>query len=136
MNKMSKLVRFNCNTAFRNIPDSKFNIEVKRLDEMADEDIKKFGETLAYQRTKFALVDVKKNQEVMIPDWYYENHKDYVVSLPVSFDKYRDRRGNRIPFSTEEALKHGDISDINETMKVVKKFELIEKKVEKVDNGK
>jgi hypothetical protein len=123
---MAKLVKFNCATSFRNIPDSKYKAECDKMEALAEDDMKKFGEAIAYQKTKFMLVDVKMGDEVSVPDWYYDAHKDDLVTMPISFDKYTDRNGSRIPFEMYEAQKHGDVQNAQQCTKQIKRFELIE----------
>ncbi len=129
-----KLVKFNVSTAFRNIPDSKYDAEVKRFETLKEENFDKWVEIMKSGHSKYDLVDVKIGQEITVPDWYYEAHKNDQINIGRSFDKYRDQQGNIIPFDVKEAKRHGDIAwnEQNVTMRSVSRFELIENLYKKV----
>jgi hypothetical protein len=74
---------------------------------------------------RFKFQDVKSGDIIEVPDWYYEGNKERHVSQGVSFDHYTDKHGNRTPFKTEEAVRHGDMTDPAQTMKKVKLFDLV-----------
>jgi hypothetical protein len=123
-----KLVKFNVSTAFRNIPDSKYKAEVKKFETLREDSFDKWVEIMKSGHSKYDLVDVKIGQEIAVPNWYYDAHKNDEVNIGRSFDKYRDRQGNIIPFDVTEAKRHGDIAwdEKNITMKSVARFELVE----------
>ncbi len=121
-----KLVRFNVSTEYHNIPDDKYHKECEIMEKLEEDDWEKFAKKLSSTRNKYPYVTVKIGTESPVPNWYYEAHKDDAIEVSVSFDKYTDRFGNRIPFNMEEALKHGDVRSLEHNTKYVKRFELIE----------
>jgi hypothetical protein len=121
-----KLVKFNVNTEFHNIPDEKYQKECEIMERLEDEDWEKYAKRLTSSRTKYQYVGVKISDEVSIPNWYYDKHKDDTVEVSISFSKYRSPDGSQmIPFDMKEAIRHGDVGDVEQTMKTVKRFELV-----------
>jgi len=119
-----KKVRFNATTSVMMLPDSQFPEYNKEMADLKNNDYKRYQEKLL-QGDPYPTVDVKADEVLDIPDWYYEAYKTRTVTVPVSFDKYKDdRSGLRSPFNNKEALRHGDIANETETMKTVKLFEL------------
>ncbi len=121
-----KKVKFNASTSVHMIPDDKMAGIKQKLGELELEDMVKYNAYLNGMIHRFKFQDVKIDQVIEVPDWYYQGHKDQVASQGVSFDHYRDKLGNRSPFDMEEALRHGDVTDPTKTMKQVKLFDLID----------
>jgi len=120
-----KLVKFNVVTEFHNIPDEKFKMEVENMEKLEDEDWEKFAKKLSSSRNKYPYVTVKIGDEIAVPDWYYEHHKNDIVDITVYIDKYVSDNGQLIPFDMKDAIKHGYVKDFQSTMHKVKRFELI-----------
>jgi len=122
---MTKLVKFNVRTEFHNIPDDKYKHECDLMEKLEDEDWEKYARKLTSSRSKYQYVQVGIGQEVAVPNWYYDAHKDDKINMGLSFDKYRDAGGNIIPFNTAEAMRHGDLQNLDDTMQTVSRFELV-----------
>ena len=122
---MAKLVKFNVRTEFHNIPDDKYKHECELMEKLEDEDWEKYARKLTSSRSKYQYVQVGIGQEVAVPNWYYDAHKDDKINMCLSFDKYRDASGNIIPFNTTEAIRHGDLQNLDDTMQTVSRFELV-----------
>lgn len=123
-----KQVKFNVTTSYHNIPDNKYDAECIKMKKLREENLRQYCDVIAIGDTNFEFVDVQAGDIVNVPDWYYNAHKDDIMTVANSFDKYTDREGNRVPFDMQEAYKHGDINDLNETMLKVRKFVLYDAK--------
>lgn len=130
-----KLVKFNVESGFKNIPDEKYHAECARLNDLADNDYDKFAQQLFSQRSKYPYVEAHKDQEIAVPDWFYEAYKDQEVSVSVSYDNFKDRAGNIRPFEMYEALNQR-LPLAGETITKIKRFTLIEDLGDKKQNKK
>ncbi len=128
-----KTIKFNVTTSYRNIPDSKYHSDIKKMEDLKENEPEKWLEVIKHQFNKYPLIDVKSGDVVNVPDWYYETQKNDVIEVARSFDKYKDKAGNRVPFDVEEAIRHGDIghNEENKTMMTIKKFELVQETIKK-----
>lgn len=119
-----KLVKFNCNISLPMYNDLEFEELKIKMKQLKLNDYKSYidrmnaGHDCEWQ-------DFKIGEEGIIHNWQFEAFKNDSVDIGISFDKYKDATGNPIPFDTQEALRHGDIKQANETMKKVNKFTLI-----------
>ena len=122
-----KLVKFNVNTEFHNIPDQDYTAELKRRKDLRFSNFKEYKEMLLNPQLfdDWEYIRVGIGDEKEVPNWYYEAHKNDKIEISVAFDKYTDKMGNRIPFKMEEAVRHRDVQDENDTMRTVTRFELI-----------
>ncbi len=120
-----KRVKFNVTTSVHMIPDEVYPDLCASLKKMKYEKFSDYRERIA-AGSEFEMTSVNIGDVLDVPNWYYNVHKDYECSQGISFDKYTDKAGNRIPFDTAEAVKHGDMDDPKEMMKVVRKFDLVE----------
>jgi hypothetical protein len=122
---MAKKVKFNCTTSVLQIPDNKYEAYIASMAKLEEENYEAFILKLK-AGTKFKFQSVKAGDIIEVPDHYYEANKNRVIKQGVSFDKYTDRHGKRIPFNTAEAVKHGDMKDPLAVMQSVMLFDLIE----------
>lgn len=120
-----KSVKFNVVTEFHNIPDGKYETECLVMEKLEEENWEQYARKLSSSRSKYPFVQVKIGQEIAVPNWYYELHKSDIIDIGLSFDKYQDAEGNRMPFKTSEAVRHGDMSNPENTMYTVNRFTFV-----------
>lgn len=119
-----KLVRFNVHTSVHMIPDEDYPLIVAELKEMRRKDRKNYVQTII-DGSDYIVEEVRIGQQLEVPGWYYEAHKNDRANIPNSFEHYKDRQGNRTPFNAAEAIRHGDMKDASELTKDVKLFDLV-----------
>ena len=122
---MTKLVKFNCNTTFHNIHDDKIEELQKEMKDLLKSNYKNYCERLGSEYSEFEHKIVKVGEECEIPNWYYDLYKDSTTDMPNSFDMYKDVEGKHRPFDMNEAVRHRQVSAVNEMLKSVPMFELI-----------
>jgi hypothetical protein len=119
-----KKIKFNATTSVHMIPDDIYPQHCKEMKDLRYKNFKDLGPRIA-AGSEFELHDVKIGDVIEVPEWYYESKKDIYISVSVSFEKYKDKSGNPIPYNMEEAIRHGDVDDPRQTMKKVKLFDLV-----------
>lgn len=122
---MTKWVKFNCNTVFHNIPDDKLMGLKEEMLNLLKTNYKSYCERLGSEYSEFEQKLVKIDDEVEVPNWYYESYKDSVTDMPNSFDIYKAADGTHRPFNMDEAVRHRQVKDVKETTRKVKLFDLI-----------
>jgi len=118
-----KLVKFNVRTSFHNIPDAKYKVECEKAEKLEDEDLEAFAKKII-GRSKYAYINVNINEEVEVPNWYFEAHKNDMCEVPVHIAQY-NKEGLPLPFRADDALRHGYIKTIDESIRKVSRFTLI-----------
>lgn len=120
-----KKVKFNVTTSFEMRPDELDQEYKDKYNHLRRTDYRKYADRIP-GGPDFEIVHVKIDEIIDVPDHYYDRNKNRVVDQSVSFDKYVDRAGNRIPFAYSEAARHGDVKHDTPAVKSIKLFELIE----------
>lgn len=126
-----KRVKFNFTTSIHMIPDEIYEEFKNQMHEMKFKSFKDYQQRLL-AGTEFQMADVKIGNTLEVPDWYYEAHKNDLLSIGLSIDNYKDRAGNRMPFiqnggenAQADAINHYSI-EAEKTMDKKPRFELVE----------
>lgn len=124
---MTKLVKFNVKSNFKDVSDENYD-EWQTIHKLRRTDFKKFKEKLELEMAggEYEVVFAEKNQEVEVPNWYYEARKNDTLKVPNSFDRFRGKDGKITPAKGDELKRHGLMKDpANELMKIIHRFDLI-----------
>jgi hypothetical protein len=119
-----KLVKFNVSSTVHMIPDELYQEYCSSIRKLKYEKFTDYCNRIK-AGSEFEVIQAPLGSVIEIPDWYFEAYKNNEVSVGVSFDKYKDKTGQRRAYKMEEALMHGDVRT-TETMRKVKVFELVE----------
>lgn len=123
---MTKLVKFNATTSIRIISDAEYSIRKDKLEELAKTDAMQYQTRLGYESNIYTYRHVKVGDELEVPNWWYETHKDSMVTVPVHLPTYYQGKDKKAvePFKMDEALKHGQVKSLEKTQQV-KLFDLV-----------
>lgn len=118
-----KRVKFNCSCAIHMIPDSKVEDVKNSMDNQRYEKLDVWRNRML--GSEFPVVNCKSGDVREVPNWWYEAHKDDIVTQSVSNERFTDKFGRPEMYDLNQAVKLGLNSSLD-TMKRVKRFELVE----------
>lgn len=129
---------FNHKYVYKNIPDEIYNSYLEENTKLRQQ---KWPEFLAKLQSggasdPFEYILVKAGEKTSIPDNVYKNIKDKVVKVSNSFNHYKDKNGNIIPYDMSEAIRHHDVNSTTEFMKTIPLFELLDENISSNNESK
>lgn len=118
-------VKFNVTTEVHMIPDEIYQDFKDKMSEMKFKSFKDYQQRLL-AGSEFEFRNVVIGEELEVPEWYFNIHKDDKLAIGIDLKFYKDAHGNPQPFQVNDAIKHGHMHPDEKVMKTVSRFELVE----------
>jgi hypothetical protein len=107
------------------IPDEVYQDFKDKMLEMKFKSFKDYQQRLL-AGSEFEMKDVRIGDIVEVPDWYFEAHKNDMLTTSVFIENYKDKMGRPHSFDMQDAIKHGHVTEDTKPTRQISRFTIIE----------